>query len=121
MNILANDMMWRLFTPKEELGAAYRGAVVDQYGAKWMRSGYTREQTRKILLHGIKGFENKRRSRISQRRSLRRTAKMSMRDRHKKKLLERSNWYKKGKSSKEEEYKKVEQKGGKRKVKRSSQ
>ena len=121
MNILANDMMRRLLTTKEELGAAYRGAVVDQYGAKLLRSGYTREQTRKILLNGIKGFENKRRSRINKGRSLRRTAKMSMRDRHKKKLLERSNWYKKRKSGKEENYKKVEQKEGKRQVKRSSQ
>ena len=120
MNILANDMMRRLLTTKEELGAECRGAVVDQYGAKLLRSGYSKEQTQRILINGIKGFENKRRSRLNQGRSLRNTAKMSIKDRYKKKLLEKSNWYKKRKSSKDEKYKKVEQKKSKREAKKRS-
>ena len=57
INILSNDMMRRLLNTKEELGAEVRGAVVDRYGAKLLRSGYSREQTQRILKNGIKGFE----------------------------------------------------------------
>ena len=99
INILSNDMMRRLLNTKEELGAEVRGAVVDQYGAKLLNSGYNREQTQRILKNGIKGFETKRRSSQRLGRNLRSTANMSMMKRHKKKLLEKSNWYKKRKNN----------------------
>ena len=53
----------------------------------------------RILKNGIKGFEAKRRRRMKEGRSLRSTAKMSMVGRHKKKLLEKANWYKKRRDS----------------------
>ena len=56
MNILANDMRRRLLNTDEGLEEAVRGAVVDQYAVKLMRSGYGKEQTRKIIKNWIKGL-----------------------------------------------------------------
>ena len=56
MNILANDMRRRLLNTDEELGAEIRGAVVDQFAAKLLISGYGKEQTKKIIKNGIKGY-----------------------------------------------------------------
>ena len=103
MQILSHDMVRRLFNIREELGAANRGAMVDKYAKKLLQSGYTREQTKKLLLNGIKGFEKKRRSRLARGEKLRSTAKMSRRSRLTKKLLSKTNWYrKKGSSTKED-------------------
>ena len=60
-------------------------------------------QTQRILKNGIKGFKAKRRRRLRDGRSLRSTAKMSLVARHKKKLLEKSNWYKKKRSNDSDE------------------
>ena len=69
-------------------------------------------QTQRILKNGIKGFKAKRRRRLRDGRSLRSTAKMSLVARHKKKLLEKSNWYKKRRSNDSDtEYRQEEQRG----------
>ena len=64
-NILANDMRRRPLNASENLGGAVRGAAVDQYATKLLRSGYDKEQTKKILKNGIKGYERKRMKRLS--------------------------------------------------------
>ena len=53
MQILSNDTVRRLLTTREELGAEYKGAVIDQYASKLLHSHYSREQTRKIFKNGI--------------------------------------------------------------------
>ena len=69
-------------------------------------------QTQRILKNGIKGFKAKRRRRLRDGRSLRSTAKMSLVARHKKKLLEKSNWCKKRRSNDSDtEYRQEEQRG----------
>ena len=95
IQIVSQDMVRRLMNTKEELGATNRGAVVDMYAQKLLQSGYAKEQTRKIVKNGIKGFESKRRSRIAKNQPVRRTAGRSLKSRHVKKLLGRSTWYKK--------------------------
>ena len=82
IQILSQDMVRRLMNTKEELGATNRGAVVDMYAKKLLQSGYSREQTRKIITNGIKGFKSKRRSRIANNEPVRRTARRSMKSRH---------------------------------------
>ena len=62
MQILSNDMVRRLFNTSEGLGSKVVGEIVDNYAEKMMRSGYSREQTKKILLNGIKNFESKKKS-----------------------------------------------------------
>ena len=56
---LSNDMVRRLLNTKEELPGQYRAEVVDSYGVKLLTSGYPLEQTRRILLSGIKGYIGK--------------------------------------------------------------
>ena len=80
----------------EEMGEEVIGAVVDQYGAEIMRSGFSKEEAQHILLSGIKNFEAKKRSRIDRTGRLRYTAKMSTR-RRRNKLLGKTNWFKGGK------------------------
>ena len=40
-------MVRRLKYTMDELGAPFKGAIVDQYAKKLLRSGYNLEQTRK--------------------------------------------------------------------------
>ena len=64
-----------------------------------MRSGNGKEQTRRILKNGIKGYEIKKMSRMKRGLSMRSSAEKSMKDRYRKKLLEKSNWYKKSRNN----------------------
>ena len=95
MQILANDMIRRLLTTKEDLGADVKGAVVDQYATKLLHSGYTREQTRKILKNGIKGYIGRKKNRERAGKKLRSTANESRSSRYMKKLLGKTSWYRK--------------------------
>ena len=72
--ILSNDLIRRLLNTSEELGVGARCTVVDQYNQKLLNSGFRREQTRKILLNSIKGYEAKKQRRATEGRSLRSTA-----------------------------------------------
>ena len=45
IQILSNDTVRRLLTTKEDLGAEYKGAVIDQYAVKLLNSKYSEEQT----------------------------------------------------------------------------
>ena len=107
LQIVSNDLNRRLKNTMEELGAPSKVAVVEQYALKLFRSGYSREQTRKILRNGIKGYERKRRSKLARGLPFRSTGKMSSGSRYRKKLLEKTNWYRQRKNK--EEYKCKEQ------------
>ena len=83
----------RVMNTSELLDTKYKRDVVDQYGSKIMRSGYTRVQAIIILVNGIKCYEGKRRRRIKEGRSLTSTAKQSRSKRYRNKLLGRANWF----------------------------
>ena len=83
IQIVSNDMVRRLLNTMEGLEAPMKGAVVDQYATKLLKSGYNLEQTRKIVKNGIKGYEHKRRSRTAKGIPLRSTGKMSRSNRFK--------------------------------------
>ena len=97
--ILSQDLIRRLLNTSEDLSKEYREHVVDEYGKKILNSGYTREQAIRILVNGIKGYENKRRRRIKEGRRLRTTAKESRSERYRKKLLAKSTWFKRKKDN----------------------
>ena len=88
--------------------------MVDQYASKLIASGYGLEQTRKILLNGIKSYETRRRNRQKLGLKLRSTAKRSQGSRIKKKLLGKSSWYKSKK--KKEQYTKGAKSSGNTKI-----
>ena len=92
---LSNDLVRRLLNTREDLPASYRAGVVDGYGVKLMTSGFSKDQTRKILMNGMKGYNAKRikrKARTGGRIHL--TAKESSQERNYKKLLGKSSWYK---------------------------
>merc|ERR1711942_472282 len=89
----------RLMNTSEDLDKEYREQVVDDYAKKILNSGYSRDQTIRILVNGIKGYENKRRRRIKEGRRLRTTARESRSGRYRKKLLAKSTWFKESKDT----------------------
>ena len=68
-----------------------------------LHSGYSKEQTKKILKNGFKGYEGRRKSRLARGLKLRSTAKMSSRSRLVKKLLGKTTWYRRSRNYKLEE------------------
>ena len=71
--------------------------IVDGYGQKLLSSGYSLEQTRRILVSGILGYKGRKSICEALGRRMKRTAKNSMEDRSKMMLLGRSRWFKGGK------------------------
>ena len=75
--IISNDLVRRLLNTDEELGAEYRKKVIDQYTEELSNSGYKKEQIRRIIVNGIKGYEGRNRRRRKEGRSIRSTANVS--------------------------------------------
>jgi hypothetical protein len=100
MKCLANDLIRRLSNTCERLDDTERIKVVDDYSQKLVNSGYGIKQVRRIILTGLKGYERiLRESKKDGGRNLHRSAKESSHERGKKKLLGKSEWFrKKGKS-----------------------
>ena len=94
--ILSQDMIRRLMNTCENVGAETREQVVDQYAQKLINSGFSKEQTKRIVINGIRGFEGKRRRRAKEGRELRRTAAGSRCKRYREKLMGKTTWFKRG-------------------------
>jgi hypothetical protein len=89
-----------------------RRAVVDKYGQKLINSGYGLEQTRRILVGGLKGYEKKLwTSKTAGGRALHQSAGESSKARNRKKLTGKSDWFRQKK--KNHEVKIVEKAGDK--------
>ena len=56
--------------------------IVDDYARKLLTSGFSVYQTRRILVNGIKGYENKRRRCLAKRTRLHRSSKESLASQH---------------------------------------
>ena len=95
MKTLANDLTRMLLNTSETLGMEEKVKVVDRYSQKMFNSGFGLEQVRRIVTNGIKGYERRlRENRVGVRR-VHRTTEESSGDRGRKKLLERTEWFKK--------------------------
>ena len=100
---LSNDLVRRLLNTKEDLPREYRAEVIDNYGRKLLTSGYSYEQTVKILVNGAKGYvANVKRARLHGRKRVHRTAQESCEVRDRKKLLGKTSWYRDRKIRKNE-------------------
>ena len=116
LQCLSNDLVRRLLNTRVELSPRFREGVIDQYGAKLMTSGFGREQAKKILVNGIKGYVSKmRRRQAGGRKRIHNTADESRGSRMKKKLVGKSSWYRpKQKNEDDVEVMKSRPKGGRR-------
>ena len=94
MQSLSNDLIRRLLNCKEGLHSSYRAKVIDDYGRKLRTSGYELEQTRRILLNGMKGYQSKAVRRKKEGGRIHRTAQESSSGRWRKKLIGKNSWFK---------------------------
>ena len=99
MSILGNEVMRRMMNIGGDVGDEVRRMTIDDFAVKIITSGYGVEQTRRIILGGIRGYEAKVRRRLEGNIPLYRTAEQSSSSRSKKKILGKSTWFKGGKKS----------------------
>ena len=52
--ILSNDMVRRLLNTEEGQSTVVVGGIIDKYAEKLERSGFTRKQSKRIILNGMK-------------------------------------------------------------------
>ena len=95
MQILANDLVRRLASTDGRQGRKVTCAVVDQYAQKLMTSGYSMEQVRKVTLNGIRGWNRRKARATIEGRQVYRTGKESAPHRYKKKILGKTEWFRK--------------------------
>ena len=98
--ILSNDLVRRLGNVDDQQNKEMIKTVVDSYSQKLLTSGYSRVQTRRIILNGIRGWENKKSRAKREQRRVNRTAKESMKGRVIKKAIGKNNWFRKSTKSK---------------------
>ena len=116
---LANDLVRRLLNTRAELPSMYREEVVNGYATKLLSSGYDREQVKRILLSGMRGYvAKKKRRQASGRRRIHDTAMESRGTRARKKLIGKTSWYR---DRKKEDRSKVGKRGTKEDWKRLHQ
>ena len=93
MKILANDLMRRFFNTMEDLPKEDKWCIMNDYSQKLLDSGYSFDQTRKIIINGVRGHESRKIRYQKQGRPLRRTGKASKGARVTKKLREKTSWF----------------------------
>ena len=103
---LSQDLVRRMKNTSLVLPTSDRVKVVDAYTSKLMSSGYSRSQTKTIVVAGLKGFEKAVKLHTEGSKKLHRSADEGAAMRNKKKLLEKSNWFK-GKKNYEAEIQKM--------------
>ena len=59
IQILANDLTRRLGNTDERQSVKVIGEVVDRYSQKLLTSGYSLQQTRRVITSGIRGWERR--------------------------------------------------------------
>ena len=96
MQCLANDLVRRMMNTKEDRPDSFRATIIDKYGVKLMTSGYSKEQSRRILVSGMKGYLRKkeRRKQAGRGGRIHLTSQESQQSRIRKKLIGKSSWYK---------------------------
>ena len=59
IQILAQELVRRLFNTREDLPSSFRSRVINDYAQKVLNSGYGHDQTKRIILAGIRGYFGK--------------------------------------------------------------
>ena len=90
---LTNDMVRRLASTDPRQKNATKVKVVDQFTKKILTSGYNLQQTRRIVLGGIRGWRRRIERAKEESRSLYRKAGSCQESRLKKKTLGKSSWF----------------------------
>ena len=105
IQILAQELVRRLFNTREDLPSSFRSRVINDYAQKVLNSGYGRDQTKRIILAGVRGYFGKVKRRRGERgfKRIHYTAMETGGSRWKKKLVGKTSWYKQRKRNSDEE------------------
>ena len=95
VQILSADMIRRIANTSEGLEREDYARIVDRYAKKLINSGYGEDQTRRIILGGIKGWRTKIARCQEEGRKVWRTAQESQEQRERTKLVGKSSWFRK--------------------------
>ena len=93
IQILTAEVMRRLANTVEEIEPEDYARIVDKFAQKLINSGYREEQSRRIIVSGIKGWRTKVENCSKEGTRLRRTAKESEEQRMRDKLLGKASWF----------------------------
>ena len=70
-----------------------KNEILDQFAIKLVSSGHSREQARRILISGLRGYERQLKRHLSGEKQLHRPHKEGLKERSKRKLLSKSSWF----------------------------
>ena len=91
---LSQEVIRRMKNTSEQLQIVDRVEVIDMFSGKLMASGYSREQTARIITAGLRGYEKARKRDQEGRGKLHKSAAAGAGARNRKKLLAKSSWFK---------------------------
>ena len=103
ITILAQDLIRRMSHINEKISQEERDSVVNDYIDRLVRSGYTEEQVRQIIQSGLTGYVRKLQRSKRTGTPFHRPARMTLKTRMKKKLIQRECWYKNTKKREDED------------------
>ena len=96
---LSNDLVRQMKNVSELNGQEERNEVVDTYSIKLCRSGYRREAIKRMIVAGLHGYEKIKQLEMTGKTRIHRSAKSSLSNRYRKKLLGKSTWFQDKKKS----------------------
>ena len=104
MDILSNELVRRMSNVCDKVESMEKVGIVDHYTKQLKNSGYSWTQAREVVTCGLKGFMNKCERRRMEGKGFYRKARQTLSSRVRKKLMERTTWFKgKGKKLDEQE------------------
>ena len=98
---LSQDLVRRLKNTSLGLSQEQKNEIINQYSRKLVTSGYQKEQVRRIITAGLKGFERLLERQVKGSQDIHRPAAKGAAARNKAKLLGKAKWFKPKNISKE--------------------
>ena len=90
---MTQNLVRRMMNTSENVDFSERINVIDNFSNQVLSSGYSPEQTQKLVVAGLVGYENILKKSTEEMRDLHRSAAGSLESRIKKKLLGRQQWF----------------------------
>ena len=100
-SILSQDLVRRLLNTKDTIPQSKRNQIIDKYTDKLFNSGYNTAQVRQIVIAGIRGYTRKVNIALQAGTDLHRSAASSLDSRIRKKIFEKTSWFKGNNKKKE--------------------
>ena len=116
MDIMSNEVIRRLSNVGETNGQLERDQIIDHFTQQLVNSGFERKQIYEIISSGLKGYENKIERRMRNKENFYRRGTETLEERTRKKLTEKTNWFKKKKNKMKEKFKRQNSNGRKKKL-----